>query len=130
MLGDRCVRFHAAGILRELPWVAAALMLLARMRTRLMGALVRYLAQPVKHHSPAATADPRSLAAILDRGDVLLSDGNTRVAAMVKRITQSPWSHVDVRSASNCDTGCGSGELTGRREGLSLSHVWLASCRD
>ena len=24
MLVDRCVRFHAAGILRELPWAAAA----------------------------------------------------------------------------------------------------------
>jgi len=23
MLGDRCVHFHVAGIIRELPWVAA-----------------------------------------------------------------------------------------------------------
>ena len=64
--------------------------------TRLIGALVRYLAQPIKHYSPATTADPRSHAAILDRGDVPLSDGNTRVAALVKRITQSPWSHVSM----------------------------------
>jgi hypothetical protein len=96
MLGDRCVRFHVAGIMRELPWVAAAPMLLARMRTRFIGALVRYLAQPINHDSPATTADPRSLAAILDRGDVLLSEGNTRVAALVKRLTQSPWSHVSM----------------------------------
>ena len=27
-------------------------------------------------------------------GDVLLTDGNTRIAALVRRVTQSPWSHV------------------------------------
>jgi hypothetical protein len=96
MLGDRCVRFHVAGIIRELPWVAAAPTLLTRMRTRLIGALALYLAQPIKHFSPTATADPQSLAAILDRGDVLLSDGNTRVAALVKRFTRSTWSHVSM----------------------------------
>jgi len=39
MLVDRCVRFHVAGIIRELPWVTATLMLLPRMRIRLIGAL-------------------------------------------------------------------------------------------
>ena len=66
------------------------------MRARLIGALVLYLARPIKHHSPATTADPQSLAAILHPGDVLLSEGNTRVAALVKRITRSPWSHVSM----------------------------------
>ena len=96
MLGDRCVRFHVAGIIRELPWLAAAMTLLTRTRMRLIGALVLYLAKPLKHHSPATTADARSLARVLDRGDVLLSDGNTRVAALVKRFTQSTWSHVSM----------------------------------
>jgi uncharacterized protein YycO len=57
---------------------------------------VLYLAQPINHRSSATAADPQSLAAILDRGDVLLSDGNTRVAALVKRITPSTWSHVSM----------------------------------
>ena len=70
--------------------------LLTRTRTRLIGALALYLAKPVKRYSPATTADAQSLAAILDRGDVLLSDGNTRVAALVKRFTQSTWSHVSM----------------------------------
>jgi hypothetical protein len=96
MLGDRCVRFHVAGIIRELSWLEAALSLLSRTRTRLIGALLLYLAKPAKHCSPATTADARSFARILDPGDVLLSDGNTRVAALVKRITQSPWSHVSM----------------------------------
>lgn len=96
MAGDRCVRLHVEGIIRELPWVARAMTLLTRMRGRLIGELVLYLARPVKHSSPVTTADPQSLAAILDRGDVLLSDGNTRVAALVKRMTQSTWSHVSM----------------------------------
>ena len=33
MLGDRAVRFHAAGIMRELSWVAEAMALLARVCT-------------------------------------------------------------------------------------------------
>jgi Permuted papain-like amidase enzyme, YaeF/YiiX, C92 family len=96
MLGDRCVRFHIAGIIRELPWIEAAMTLLTRTRTRLIGALVLYLAKPIKQHSPGTTADARSFATILDPGDVLLSAGNTRVAALVKRMTRSTWSHVSM----------------------------------
>jgi hypothetical protein len=65
-------------------------------RNRLIGTLAFYLAQPIKRSSPATSDDPQSLAAILDRGDVLLTDGNTRLAALVKRITRSSWSHVSI----------------------------------
>ena len=41
MLGDRCFRFHIAGIMRELPWVAPASVLFYQARTRLIGALIR-----------------------------------------------------------------------------------------
>ena len=96
MLCDRCVRFHVVGVIRELPWLAAALALLRRTWSRLIDALVLYLAQPVKQHSAATCFHPQSLAAILVLGDVLLSDGNTRVAALVKCITRSRWSHVSM----------------------------------
>ncbi len=96
MLGDRCVRFHVAGTIRELPWVAAAPALLIRARIRLIGALVLYLARPLKHSSPEPSADPQSLATVLNRGDVLLSHANTRAAALIKCITRSPWSHVSM----------------------------------
>src|SRR2546426_12744636 len=66
------------------------------LRTRLIGALARYLAQPVKRYSPTTDADPLSLSAVLHHGDVLLTEGNTRVAALVKRITRSTWSHVSI----------------------------------
>jgi hypothetical protein len=96
MLGDRCVRFHVAGIIRELRWVVATRELLGRIRTRLIGEFVLYLAGPIRDYGPEATADAESLVAILDRGDVLLSNGITRGAALVKRLTQSPWSHVSM----------------------------------
>ena len=70
----------------EMPWTSLA----RTLRSWL------YLAQPLSHYGSAVTAEPISLAGILNRGDVLLSDGNTRVAALVKRITQSSWSHVSM----------------------------------
>ena len=96
MVGDRCVRFHAMGVIRELPWLAATLALLRRTCSRLIDALALYLAQPMEQGSSATRPHPQLLAAILDRGDVLLSDGNTRVAALVKCITRSRWSHVSM----------------------------------
>ena len=96
MLGDGSVRFHVAGLLRALPAVTAGLTLWTGMRTRLIGAMVLYLTKPLKHFDPAATADPQSLAAILDCGDVLLTEGNTRVAALIMRVTRSTWSHVSM----------------------------------
>lgn len=96
MLGDRSIRFHVAGIMRELPRVAAAMKPATRIRSRLIGALALYLAQPVKHYGPATTANPESLSAVLRHADVLLTDGNTRVAALVRRITRSSWSHVSM----------------------------------
>jgi hypothetical protein len=96
MLGDRCVRFHAAGIIRELSRAAAAPPWLVRLRSRLVGALVLYLARPIRDYAPGAPADAGSLLAVLERGDVLLTDGITRGAALVKSVTQSPWSHVSM----------------------------------
>jgi hypothetical protein len=52
--------------------------------------LLSVVTQPVR----PATADPRSLAGFLRNGDVLLTEGNTRAAALVKRLTKSTWSHV------------------------------------
>src|SRR6266446_5473195 len=47
MLGDRCVRFHFAGIVREISPVAAAPALLAQVCVRVIGRLVRYFARPI-----------------------------------------------------------------------------------
>lgn len=71
------------------------LSLLRRLRSRAIGALVLCLAQPVRQPD-ASVADPLSSSSVLLPGDVLLSDGNTRAAAIVRRVTRSPWSHVSM----------------------------------
>src|SRR6195256_1215188 len=76
--------------------VLSELALIARMRARLLAALAVYLTQPVKRYSPATTTDPESLLALLRNGDVLLTEGNTRAAMLIKRITRSTWSHVSM----------------------------------
>ena len=60
----------------------------------LRAAFVRYLTQPLDGSDSVTPAERGSLAAILNRGDVLLTDANTRCAALVKRVTRSVWSHV------------------------------------
>ena len=72
------------------------LRLIFQIRARLLAALAVFLTQPVKRYSPAITTDPESLSAVLRNGDVLLTEGNTRAAALIKRITRSTWSHVSM----------------------------------
>jgi Permuted papain-like amidase enzyme, YaeF/YiiX, C92 family len=96
MLVDRSVRFHFAGIARELPWIASGLAMLIRAPSRLLAALTLYLAQPIKHTTTDPSADPQSLAGVLKRGDVLLTHGNSRFAAVIRCVTRSPWSHVSM----------------------------------
>jgi hypothetical protein len=68
--------------------------LFGRLRSHLIGALALYLATPVRHVDASAAADPQSLSALLLPGDVLLTNGNTRAAALVRHITKSSWAHV------------------------------------
>jgi hypothetical protein len=57
-------------------------------------ALGRYLSQPIKQYRPLNTSVPGALEATLRPGDVLLVEGNTRVSAAIKYLTQSTWSHA------------------------------------
>ncbi len=56
--------------------------------------LAHYLAQPRRHQSRPPTGDPALLARTLQRGDVLLVEGNSRFATAIKFLTQSTWSHA------------------------------------
>jgi hypothetical protein len=62
----------------------------------LMQLLTAYLAQPMTRRRPSRTQDLLSLRQGLLPGDVLLTDGNTRGAALVRRITRSSWAHVSM----------------------------------
>jgi hypothetical protein len=66
------------------------------MLSQLLPPLVRYLAQPLRRQPASAMTDVRVLAPKLRPGDVLLTDGKTRAAALVRRVTRSPWAHVSM----------------------------------
>ena len=57
-------------------------------------ALARYLNRPLADYRPLATSPLAALEAALQPGDVLLVEGDTRIATAVKYITQSTWSHA------------------------------------
>jgi hypothetical protein len=57
-------------------------------------AIGRYLSQPVRRYRPLTTSAPDLLARTLMPGDILLVEGNTRVSAAIKYLTQSTWSHA------------------------------------
>ena len=67
-----------------------------RARALVLSALARYLARPLGEFSTLTSTDRQAVAAVLRRGDVLLSSGSTRCAALVKRLTRSAWSHVSM----------------------------------
>lgn len=70
--------------------------LLTRIRDRVFGALALYLAQPLRQAGSSRPGEAQSLRELLQPGDVLLSDANSRMAALVRRITRSSWSHVSM----------------------------------
>lgn len=61
---------------------------------RLGGALARFLTRPLPSYRPLATSSFAALDATLRQGDVLLVDGDTRIATAIKYLTQSTWSHA------------------------------------
>lgn len=56
--------------------------------------MAHFLAQPRRHQTRPSTSDPALLALTLQRGDVLLVEGNSRFATAIKFLTQSTWSHA------------------------------------
>ena len=56
--------------------------------------LARYLSAPGRRSMQVAIDFPEAVANALRPGDVLLVDGNTRIATAIKYLTQSTWSHA------------------------------------
>ncbi len=55
--------------------------------------IIGCLEQVSEGNEPFTPSDPEALAAVLQPGDVLLVEGNTRVSGIIKYLTQSTWSH-------------------------------------
>ena len=64
------------------------------LRGRVTRWIVEWLLQPIPGYERRSWNDPAALARHVRKGDVLLVEGDTRVAAIVKYLTQSCWSHA------------------------------------
>jgi len=56
--------------------------------------ILRYLSQPTGRYAPFYAPDPEVLRKALQPGDILLIEGNSRLSAVIKYLTQSTWSHA------------------------------------
>jgi hypothetical protein len=56
--------------------------------------ILNYLNGPTYRYAPFFSPEPDVLAQALQPADILLVEGNTRLAAVIKYLTQSTWSHA------------------------------------
>lgn len=52
-----------------------------------------YLQKEVPGYEPFTPSDPEHLRGVIQPGDVLLVEGNSRISGIIKYLTQSTWSH-------------------------------------
>ena len=63
-------------------------------RSRFTEVLSRYLAEPLPHYELRCRNDAELLKSVVQKGDVLLVEGDQRVSSVIKYLTQSSWSHA------------------------------------
>jgi hypothetical protein len=56
--------------------------------------ILRFLSKPTVRYAPFFAPDPAVIRGSLQPGDVVLIEGNTRLSAIIKFLTQSTWSHA------------------------------------
>jgi hypothetical protein len=56
--------------------------------------IANYLQKEEPGYEPFTPSDPGQLRELLQPGDVLLVEGNSRIAGIIKYLTQSTWSHA------------------------------------
>jgi hypothetical protein len=65
-----------------------------RLKEAISAQILRFLAKPTARYAPFFAPDPAVIRAALQPGDVVLIEGNTRLSAIIKFLTQSTWSHA------------------------------------
>ncbi len=68
--------------------------MLAKLEHYLSDKILKYLSQPTARYAPFFAPDPDVIRKTLQVGDILLVEGNTRLSAIIKFLTQSTWSHA------------------------------------
>ncbi|GAB1717808.1 MAG: hypothetical protein NTAFB05_28500 [Nitrobacter sp.] len=56
--------------------------------------IAAYLQKEVSGYEPFTPSDPEHLRDLIQEGDVLLVEGNSRISGIIKYLTQSTWSHA------------------------------------
>jgi len=72
--------------------------------------IARYLGKPEAGYHELAPGRADTLAAVLKPGDVLLIEGNSHIAGVIKYLTQSTWSHAALYVGPIGDRVSASGE--------------------
>jgi len=65
-----------------------------RLEAYISAKILRYLLQPTVRYAPFFAPDPQVVRDTLQPCDILLVEGNTRLSAIIKFLTQSTWSHA------------------------------------
>src|ERR1043166_6739406 len=64
------------------------------LKQRISAAILRFFSTPTKRYAPFVAQAPDVIRNALEPGDVILIEGNTRLSAIIKFLTQSTWSHA------------------------------------
>lgn len=67
-----------------------------------------FLEKPLPGYQPFTPSDPETLRRVLQPGDVVLVEGNRRMSAAIKYLTQSTWSHAAIYVGNAVDAEPGS----------------------
>ena len=65
-----------------------------KLREYISRAILRYLSKSTTRYAPFFSPPPDVFQRALQPGDILLIEGNTRLSAIIKFLTQSTWSHA------------------------------------
>ena len=65
-----------------------------RIKAAISARILRFLMRPTARYAPFFAPDPDVVIKALQPGDVVLIEGNTRLSAIIKFLTQSTWSHA------------------------------------
>jgi len=84
--------------------------MLDKLEAYLSDKILQFLAQPTARYAPFFAPDPSVVRAALQPGDILLVEGNTRLSAIIKFLTQSTWSHAALFIGERPDDHAANGE--------------------
>src|ERR1700761_3248628 len=66
----------------------------AKLEKYLSDKIIQFLSQPTGRYAPFFAPDPAVIRKALQPGDIVLVEGNSRLSAIIKFLTQSTWSHA------------------------------------